>query len=318
MKKIFTLILVTVLLIVSVSTAYSSSITTDPAYPDYEFSSESGADNTVVLGVFSYNGSEETVTVPTYANDYLIKYIDEKVFYKNQTIEKVYLNENITQIRQWSFRNCPNLRYVYCPESLAVVWKYAFAYSSDIRNMLLNHTQVENFYDGAFMNVTSLKYASLPPTTKSLGYACFSGTSIETLNIPDGVEMIGNSAFANNSCLRKIYIPSSATTLGTDLFSGSENVTVFCQEGSVIHQYCIENNVAFQLISEDEFPTQLPGDVNNSSKVDINDVTAMQKELARIDTEFNAENCDINKNCKFDIRDVTYLQHRLANIDNAY
>lgn len=314
MKKIFSAILISVILIMSAITAYGNALVVDPLYPDFEFTVESGANDTIVSAVHSYQGTNENIIIPDYAYENIVKYIDEKAFYKNQVISKVYLSENITQIRKWAFRNCPNLTYVYFPESLAVIWQNAFAYSPNIQSVMLSHTQVENFYDGAFLNVTSLKTVTLPPTTKSIGSSCFSGTSIESITIPDGVEIIGHSAFAENTNLKEVYIPSSVVNIGSGLFEGSENVTVYCEEGSVADQYCAENNIDSVNISENEFPSQLYGDVDNSHNVDINDVTAMQKKIARIETEFNVNNCDINKDCRFDIRDASHLQYMLANM----
>ena len=55
--------------------------------------------------------------------------------------------------------------------------------------------------------------------------------------------------------LEKVIIPSSVTELGWGLFDGcEESVTVYCDEGSCVQEYCIRNGIKEARISEkDEY-----------------------------------------------------------------
>lgn len=314
MRKIICLLLIVSLMMSFALYVNAYSTTEDINLPGFVFSVESGDVGEIVHGVCSYDKETEQIVIPDTCNGNTVRYICEKAFLNNGLIRSVKLNNNITQIRHRAFRSCSELRSVYCPESLAVVGDYAFADSVNIKSMLLAHTAIENFYRAIFMGDSSLKYISMPSATKSIGYACYSGTAVEFINIPDGVTTIGNNAFDNNANLQEIYIPSSVTSFGTNVFKGCENVTVYCEDGSTAHQYAIDNNVKFQLIGKEEFPSLLLGDVDNSGDVNIKDVTAMQRELSLMDTVFIPDNCDINKDCRFSIGDVTYLQMSIAGL----
>lgn len=302
------------LLIFSVVSVNASTIVTSPEHPDFKFSVESDLNNSRVYGVHQYVGEETSVKIPEKVNSVLVKYIDREAFYKNSTVKAITLNSKMTQIRDWGIRNCENLEKIYCPPTLAVVWKYAMAYNKKIDSILLRNTSVENFYEGAFYNDISLKYISLPSTTKTIGGDCFSNTSLKTVVIPDGVTTISYYAFSNINSLQSVYIPSSVNEIGNSVFDGSTNVTVFCEEGSVAQQYCVENSVNYKIIDKNDFPSQKLGDTNNSGDVDINDVTTMQRELCNMDVEFRPENCDVNGDCTFDIKDVSFLQSYLVGL----
>lgn len=313
MKKITALILTVIIFLMSVISAYAVTIVDFPEYPDFKFAVETDTDNNKFYSVSQYLGQNPDIIIPETVNEISIKHIYNKGFYKNSVVENITLNSKITQIVDWGIRECENLTYVYCPQTLAVVGKYALAHNPKIESILLKNTSVRNFYAGAFYNNTSLKYVSLPSTTETLEGLCLSKTAVEFVNIPDGVISIGNSVFANISTLKKVYIPSSVENMGTTVFKDSKNVTVYCEKDSTAHQYCIDNNIAFQLIEKSDYPSTFLGDVDNNKAVSIKDATRMQLELADVDNiEFIVDNCDANGDCTFNINDVTYLQKYLA------
>ena len=313
MKKIITMLLIFVLIMLSVFLVNGSTIITPEGY-SFNLSIRDYGNNEKVYVINQYTGEEEVAIIPATYNNIDIKYIGENAFYKNSSVKVIKLNDNITQIENWGIRGCANLKAVYLPESLAVVWKYALGYNPNVKAFIMRNTKVETFYEGAFKNDTSLKYVSLPDTTKTISGICFENTALENIVIPEGTETISYSAFQNIPTLRKIYIPATVTTMGENIFYNSPNVKVYCEENSTAHKYCVDNSIYYVLIEKSHFPSNLIGDVDNSNFVDINDVTTMQKELAQIETEFIADNCDINGDCSFSIKDATYLQLSLADM----
>ena len=73
---------------------------------------------------------------------------------------------------------------------------------------------------------------SIPTETKQIETESFLGSSAEQVNLPSGIMNIGNKAFANNSHLLLVVIPDMETTIETDAFYESPNVTIMCQAGS--------------------------------------------------------------------------------------
>ncbi len=69
-------------------------------------------------------------------------------------------------------------------------------------------------------------------------------------------------------------------------------------------------------VNEVEIPKIVYGDADNSGKVDLNDVTAVLKHIAKWDlTNFNVNNADADANAKINISDVTLLLKHIAKWD---
>ena len=99
----------------------------------------------------------------------------------------------------------------------------------------------------------------------SIGEGAFyqhaAASTINTVIVPDGVVSIGARAFANLHNLYSITLPSSVTNIGNGAFICVPAVatgwpggyirclvlTVSCPRDSYAHQYCIDNNITFEL-----------------------------------------------------------------------
>ena len=76
---------------------------------------------------------------------------------------------------------------------------------------------------------------------------------LDEVEIPDSVTVIDDCAFRGCTSLEKVVIPSTVTELGWVLFDGCENtVTVYCDEGSLVQDYCRRNGIREARLSEKE------------------------------------------------------------------
>lgn len=93
-------------------------------------------------------------------------------------------------------------------------------------------------------------------------------------------------------------------------------LTIKCYENSYAQHYAEENGIKYLLIDEE----RLVGDINNDGKIDVNDVTELQKHLAGhtkaddtpIITDSDLNIADITNDGIIDLRDVTALQLSLS------
>ena len=60
---------------------------------------------------------------------------------------------------------------------------------------------------GTFWGCRGLRKLALPPGLQRLGAACFRDSDVERVEVPAGLEEIGNYAFQNCVCLREISFP---------------------------------------------------------------------------------------------------------------
>jgi len=76
----------------------------------------------------------------------------------------------------------------------------------------------------------------------------FSGnSSLTEIVVSDNVTTIGDAVFSNCANLRKIYVPESVTKIGKNAFAtGRSDTLVMVLQDSYAHEWCVDNNVAFE------------------------------------------------------------------------
>lgn len=96
-----------------------------------------------------------------------------------------------------------------------------------------------------FNECSKLNRIYIPDSVNEIGEGAFCNCKLlDELIIPDTVEKIDDCAFRGCESLEKILVPNSVEELGWGLFDEcSENLIVYCDEGSEIHAYCERNKI---------------------------------------------------------------------------
>lgn len=104
---------------------------------------------------------------------------------------------------------------------------------------------VTTISDWTFSECNKLNRISIPDSVNEIGEGAFCNCKLlDELVIPDTVEKIDDCAFRGCESLERILIPGSAVDLGWGLFDDcSENLVVYCDEGTEIHAYCERNKI---------------------------------------------------------------------------
>ena len=71
----------------------------------------------------------------------------------------------------------------------------------------------------------------------------FAGTSMNDVELPDGVKSIGSRAFADTG-LQSIYIPESVTEISANAFDGCDDLKIIVEPGSYAEKWCKNNGLA--------------------------------------------------------------------------
>ena len=83
---------------------------------------------------------------------------------------------------------------------------------------------VESISESAFENCTSLEHITFRGKTKTIDSRAFRETGLKSLNLPDGLETIGNNAFYGIETLSGVLvIPESVTKIGEHAFWTGKN-----------------------------------------------------------------------------------------------
>ena len=167
-------------------------------------------------GLLSFSGNGG---IPDYGFDW-----------KGMPIKKIVINDCVTALGDCAFRGCTQLKEVVFESNPTLDWD-AFGWCYALEKVTLPQ-DMETIAGGMFISCTSLKTIELPAALKKIESIAFSQSGLESLTIPEGVE-IEEDAFKSCDSLTSLILESSApvsyergaiSTLG-------ENVTVTVGEG---------------------------------------------------------------------------------------
>ncbi len=136
-----------------------------------------------------------------------------------------------TNIGDYAFYDCSELKSITIPNSVTCIGDYAFSGCSGLKNITIpNSVTLINNY--AFRGCTELTSVTIPKYVKAIGRYAFShckGLTNLTFEENSELDSIENYAFANCTGLTSIAIPNSVTSTGWNPFSGCtglESITV--------------------------------------------------------------------------------------------
>ncbi len=168
--------------------------------------------------------------------------IGKLTFFGCSALESVSLPEGIGEISEGMFINCTSLRNVRIPHSAEIVQDNAFLNCSALTEMIFPD-KLRIIGIGAFKGCFALSSVKLSAALTYIGTGAFQNTSIEEIDIPEGVkvlpwylftycpklkrvrlpeslECIDGYAFAQCGSLEELVLPDGLVTLGRQVFSG--------------------------------------------------------------------------------------------------
>jgi hypothetical protein len=188
---------------------------------------------TIAYGAFEYCTHITSVSIPAST-----KSIDGAAFYDTagmtniavdpansvySSLNGVLFNKNQTTLIQYAL----HLGSAYTvPEGVTFIGGNAFADSPSISSVTLPDT-VTGIGNGAFFGCGSLKNITFGSHITSIGVNAFDYCPLQVLVIPASVTNLANGAFANCSALKSIYFLGDPPVLGSGVFSGDGNTTVY-------------------------------------------------------------------------------------------
>ena len=195
---------------------------------------------------------EEIIFLPNLQSSNL-KTIGARAF-ECSKISSITLPEHVDSIGESSFANCPNLTSFTADANLAKIGDLAFNGCQNLNTLDLSATSLTAVPAHLIRN-TGVQTLNLPATVTAIADAAFCEDDVDTksklktitfaegsqlksigrkafksceylenINIPDGVETIGNFAFMETN-LQSIDIPASVTSMGNQAFTMCKRMT---------------------------------------------------------------------------------------------
>ena len=147
-------------------------------------------------GAFSNVEGLKTIIIPG-----TCKIIGEKAFANNQTLEKVIIQEGVEIIEDSAFKECRNLTAVEMSDSVTKLGNYSFYFDQKLNNI------------------------NLAKGLRNIGDYALHGTSIEEIEIPEGIKEIKNNGFSKCKKLYKVVLPKSLEEIDANAFLECNNLT---------------------------------------------------------------------------------------------
>lgn len=256
----------------------------------------------------------KSITVPR-----TIKSVPFNIFNNLMSLESVTIEEGVNYIGSSAFNGCENLSSLTLPDSLSEIGSSAFQRCSKLKNIKFG-IGLEIIEDSAFADCKSITDLELPENLKTIGSYAFSGCAFMSVTIGKNIEQIGEKAFGFTGMTeldyKSIFIPEF-------IINGYHSTAA--------EQYANETGLQFIDIEKNEpvhteklfdYGIFVKGDVNLDGKVNIDDVTLINKWLANIENLnqvqlCNALVCDAYSN--IDVDCATNIQKYIVGIiDTLY
>lgn len=139
-------------------------------------------------------------------------------------IQKVIIDDGITNIVDAAFFECVNLTSVTIPKSVTSIGSRAFYNCYTLKAVMLPE-DLEYLGDYAFMHCESITTITIPESLSQIPRMAFCGCkSLKEVNFPSGLTTIIDAAFQNCTSLKEIHFPASLTSLGDYAFSGCSSL----------------------------------------------------------------------------------------------
>lgn len=235
-------------------------------------------DSVINIDKAAFSNCRNLIDIEVSETSSYFKSIDGVVFSKDGTVLVSYpmgrpsarytIPDGVRIIGDRAFYSC-RLTTLSIPSSVLIIGDNAFTECSIMSLSIPSSVLIIG--EGAFSSCNYLEDITLHKGLISIGGYAFSGCmNLIDISIPDSVLNVGNSAFYFCENLVTVTVPDSVIKIGDALFDRSPDVTVICPRDSYAHQYCVSNNLRFELA---EPATPVPVTTQTAAPVDDGAVT---------------------------------------------
>lgn len=207
------------------------------------------------------DASKLAVDIKGYRNNYVkgtdfnVTALNASAFQGNQSINKISILENISEIPSYAFQNCSSLRYLEFYGNISNIPSYMCDGCNKLESILITNS-ITSVGNSAFYNCTSLHHFDLPNTLISIGSKAFYNCGLYNIIIPKSVTSLINDSFGN--CKEVISVSVEAEnsiydsrdncnaiiyTATDTLFTGF-NISTIPSTIKIIGQYAFNGNLA--------------------------------------------------------------------------
>ncbi len=150
--------------------------------------------------------------------------IESSTFAYCRSLEDLTLSDNIVSIGESAFTNCTAFTEFTIPDSVTTIGTGAFRQASGIQTLHIGKG-VTSIGSNSFAQCAGLTEIDFKPLDGKLtipSYAFSQDTSLERVELPEGVTAVAAYAFYGDSALEEVVIPDTVTELAYYAFAGTK------------------------------------------------------------------------------------------------
>lgn len=226
-NKRFVSVFLALLMVFGVLSVSLISVSAVTVIDDDDFSLVKNSDGT--YSVYSYNGDDTDITLPTKAFGKNVTGIYQHAF-EDSTINSITIPEGYTTIGVSAFYGCTNITSITLPSTITSLGNMAFNSCTSLSSIDLSAAaSLTTIPYAVFQGDTALKSISIPANITTISNNAFARTGLTSITISNTVETLGANVFMGSSSLTTAVLPEGLTSLQAYLFDGCtslENVTI--------------------------------------------------------------------------------------------
>ena len=160
----------------------------------------------------------------------------------------------VVGIDEEAFAGCNNITRVTIPEGAVYIGERAFSGCTRLASVVMPNS-VTSIDERAFYYCTSLTDVMIPDNVTYIGDLAFAACeNLKTITVPNSVINIGEEAFGCVYVRSLVYptiVGDNRSPYGT--ISYCSDPIIICPRNSYAHQYCVDNDIRFQLIESVDY-----------------------------------------------------------------
>lgn len=171
------------------------------------------------IGDYAFYNCEslKSVTIPK-----SVRKIGFAAFKNCVKLTSIYIPDSVTEIGGYAFYNCQSLKTVRLPKNITYIPSYAFAHCDSMNEITLP-VNVKKIGDNAFYSC-GVDNVNILGSDVVIGKEAFMHSRLKSLNVSEGVSVIGCKAFANCVGLENIIISESVVEVEVYAFYNCKNL----------------------------------------------------------------------------------------------